>query len=601
MKKPPAEGAGSEGDYSECDVASVAWVNRLWLPAGALLLAGLVLGFDWRYIPRPGKSRRPAPEKLESGPTVKRTFPSTLQLFFIGVFLIAVGYVVYLCISADDWKNLGWLGAVIGVAVAGVWACRRLEGWFRFGWGAVLLVAAYLLITWLFSQDWRYGWSAAFFALVILNLGLYPWAQRHFEPSHWDPLTLSRYHRYAPHAALGGLLFFALACLIPGIRSPLIFGCFLLFGVVALYGFFVLFIRRWLPVAIGFFAFLTILAGLQPNHFRFDNLDFYGDKSKLDLEKRIEEELKEANEFDALLLSVKKDLKDAGYFEAKAWLDDFNIKKAELNKLKADLRAPKSESHRKLLEKRVADGEMELDEELASQHEAIKKSALEEVKEKLKKAKGDWVNLENNHRVLPLRVPPEPMRGLVVNWKAKELENNLLPLDHLDYKMGNPLVVVVVSGGGLRSAAWTFAVLQELELQLADKGIDFAKHVRLIAGASGGMLGSSYYVVTLPDGPAGKDDKGLGRQKFLEDKYNRLTQDCLTPVVQQMVLGDIPGFFAPWIAEKDRGKVLEEAWADNLENALDCPFSALRGCTSGNSSVAGFYAHADRGRPAPAH
>jgi len=59
-------------------------------------------------------------------------------------------------------------------------------------------------------------------------------------------------------------------------------------------------------------------------------------------------------------------------------------------------------------------------------------------------------------------------------------------------------------------------------------------------------------------------------------RYTCLTKDCLTPVAQQMVLGDMPGFFAPWIARHDRGKALEQAWSVNLKGALDHPFSDLR-------------------------
>src|SRR5207248_10410694 len=61
-----------------------------------------------------------------------------------------------------------------------------------------------------------------------------------------------------------------------------------------------------------------------------------------------------------------------------------------------------------------------------------------------------------------------------------------------------PLIVVTVSGGGIRAAVWTFVVLTELELAFADKGFDFPAHVRLITGASGGMVGAGYYVATLP-------------------------------------------------------------------------------------------------------
>src|SRR5262249_30145543 len=59
------------------------------------------------------------------------------------------------------------------------------------------------------------------------------------------------------------------------------------------------------------------------------------------------------------------------------------------------------------------------------------------------------------------------------------------------------LAVVTVSGGANRSALWTVFVLDTLECELGAGGRPFAPHVRLITGASGGMVGASYWVATL--------------------------------------------------------------------------------------------------------
>ncbi len=58
------------------------------------------------------------------------------------------------------------------------------------------------------------------------------------------------------------------------------------------------------------------------------------------------------------------------------------------------------------------------------------------------------------------------------------------------------LVVVTTSGGALRAAIWTQTVLGYLDQTLDD----FSHHVRLITGASGGMLGASQYVSGHNDG-----------------------------------------------------------------------------------------------------
>jgi hypothetical protein len=140
-----------------------------------------------------------------------------------------------------------------------------------------------------------------------------------------------------------------------------------------------------------------------------------------------------------------------------------------------------------------------------------------------------------------------------------------------------------VSGGGLRSAAWTLRVLQQLELAFAEHQIDFPSHVRLIAGASGGMLGAAYYVATLPDERKFDAQSLEQRRKDMEDHYARLGQDCLTPLVKQLVFADVPVFFSPWHAPYDRGKALEEAWRHNLsagtadaKSPLDTTFAQLR-------------------------
>ncbi len=52
------------------------------------------------------------------------------------------------------------------------------------------------------------------------------------------------------------------------------------------------------------------------------------------------------------------------------------------------------------------------------------------------------------------------------------------------------LAVVTVSGGALRSAYWTSVVLGRIGEEIPD----FADHLRVIAGASGGMLGAAYFV-----------------------------------------------------------------------------------------------------------
>ena len=52
------------------------------------------------------------------------------------------------------------------------------------------------------------------------------------------------------------------------------------------------------------------------------------------------------------------------------------------------------------------------------------------------------------------------------------------------------LIITNSSGGGSRSALWTFTILQKSDEFL--KG-DLSKHIQLMTGASGGMVGASYF------------------------------------------------------------------------------------------------------------
>jgi hypothetical protein len=117
-----------------------------------------------------------------------------------------------------------------------------------------------------------------------------------------------------------------------------------------------------------------------------------------------------------------------------------------------------------------------------------------------------------------------------------------------------PLVIVTVSGGGIRASVWTVAVLRKLEEEL---GPAFPRHVRLITGASGGMVGGTYYAGTTDaDSPAGNARSGI----TLDDIVARMASDQLDAVIGQFIFSDIPGALNPFPHETDRGRVLESTW-----------------------------------------
>jgi Patatin-like phospholipase len=123
------------------------------------------------------------------------------------------------------------------------------------------------------------------------------------------------------------------------------------------------------------------------------------------------------------------------------------------------------------------------------------------------------------------------------------------------------LIVVAVSGGGLRAGIWAEKVLYELEKAIPE----FPDRTRLITGSSGGMLGAARYVAGLTawDGkgfvktPETPEDPNDPKAPIDARVYRELRKDYLTPVVHRMVFGDVEMISLPGLPSWDRGMVLE--------------------------------------------
>ena len=131
------------------------------------------------------------------------------------------------------------------------------------------------------------------------------------------------------------------------------------------------------------------------------------------------------------------------------------------------------------------------------------------------------------------------------------------------------LVVVAASGGGIATAYWTTRCLCHIE----DLIPQFPYHVRVITGASGGMVGAGFYTASLTrDG----EDRPCSR---LNDLVRAVGADSLTPVVREMVVGDLPFALADVRRRRDRGRALEQAWVANTrrspESAIGQPLREL--------------------------
>ena len=151
------------------------------------------------------------------------------------------------------------------------------------------------------------------------------------------------------------------------------------------------------------------------------------------------------------------------------------------------------------------------------------------------------------------------------------------------------LAVVAVSGGAARAAFWTAHVLDELEQ--ADELRPFPAHVRLITGASGGMVGAAHWAATLDEG---------GHTDATAYSPDDLARDNLTPVADALLFADLPTWPSGHVRDTDRGRALEAAWRrllSRIRPGLPRPAGAGRG--RGLAAVADLFADAGRGRPAP--
>ena len=126
-----------------------------------------------------------------------------------------------------------------------------------------------------------------------------------------------------------------------------------------------------------------------------------------------------------------------------------------------------------------------------------------------------------------------------------ETENS--PVVH-SFKFKNPsnpkIIIVTTTGGGISAAAWTVAVLNRLTTENDPalntekiSGETFKDTLRVITGASGGMVGAAFYVRNLERHVDSKNGKRL--DACLKDAYNGVGKDHLSPVISRLAFHDV--------------------------------------------------------------
>ena len=163
-------------------------------------------------------------------------------------------------------------------------------------------------------------------------------------------------------------------------------------------------------------------------------------------------------------------------------------------------------------------------------------------------------SLEKLANIDSARKDERNMAAILNRWKQKQNENKPL------------LVVMTTSGGGTRSATFTMDVLQRLD---SITGGQMMKKTFLITGASGGMIGATYFRELYRQKMRGKNIN-LQSQHYIDD----IAEDLLNPTFTSFIARDL---FAPeqkfsvgpYTYLRDRGYAFESALDDNTGGVLD--------------------------------
>lgn len=146
------------------------------------------------------------------------------------------------------------------------------------------------------------------------------------------------------------------------------------------------------------------------------------------------------------------------------------------------------------------------------------------------------------------------MIGILDKWKARQSTEKPL------------LVVLNTSGGGHRSATFTMSILQELDS--LTKG-SIMKNIFLINGASGGMIGATYFRELYRQKEEGRNIR-LQDRKYVDD----IASDVLNPLFSSFVARDLLAPAQKFTSNgftyvKDRGYAFEERLNLNTHGILN--------------------------------
>lgn len=136
-----------------------------------------------------------------------------------------------------------------------------------------------------------------------------------------------------------------------------------------------------------------------------------------------------------------------------------------------------------------------------------------------------------------------------------------------------PIVFISVSGGGQRASLWSLSAIQKADS--ATNG-NLMNHAILITGASGGIIGASYYRELLLRKKKG-ENINLNNPTYLEN----ISKDNLNPLIFSFLVNDLLVKFqrfdyAGMSYPKDRGYSFEQQLNANTGGILDKPLIDYR-------------------------
>ena len=146
---------------------------------------------------------------------------------------------------------------------------------------------------------------------------------------------------------------------------------------------------------------------------------------------------------------------------------------------------------------------------------------------------------------------------ILENWKEKVVE--------IQGVSKPKLIIVNVSGGGIRSALWTFNVLQKLNTAFEGK---FMESTHLITGASGGMLGASYFRELFYQSKSNNTD--ISDSTY----FNNMGNDLLNSMAFSLITNDLflrsgKVDYNNYSYSADRGYTFEQDLNESTQGILD--------------------------------